>query len=93
MYYEYFNCCVCFCNMYCTYIFCVLFVYLLLLFCSCFVALCYFVFCSNFVALCYIYCFVCTSVVLLPGENPIAVRSSSCKIFCNEIFPAGIKSQ
>jgi hypothetical protein len=50
--------------MYCTYIFCVLFVYLLLLFCS------------YFVILCYVYSFVCTSVGLLPlGESPIAVRS------------------
>jgi hypothetical protein len=55
-----------FCNMYCTYIFCVLFVYLGLLFCSYFVVLCYF------------YCFVCTSVGLLPqGVSPIAVSNNN----------------
>jgi hypothetical protein len=33
-----------------------------------------FLFCSYFVILCYFYCFVCTSVGLLPpGGNPIAV--------------------
>ena len=45
--------------MYCTYIFCVLFVYLLLLFCSYFVVLCYF------------YCFVCTILGLLPPDKSL----------------------
>jgi hypothetical protein len=51
----------------CTYVFLVLFVYLLLLFCSYFVVLCYVVFC-------YFYYFVCTSVGLLPpAESAIVV--------------------
>jgi hypothetical protein len=54
--------------------FCVLFVYLSLLFCSYFVV--FFMFCIGFVViviLC-IFIFVCTSVGLLPpGESPIAV--------------------
>ena len=54
-------------------IFCVLFAYLSLLFCSYFVLLCYFDVFSCFVVLC-ISIFVCTSVKLLPpGESPIAV--------------------
>jgi hypothetical protein len=54
----------------CTYIYCVLFVYLYLLFCSYFVVLCFFV---VIVVLC-IFIFVCTSVGLLPpGETPTAV--------------------
>jgi hypothetical protein len=54
--------CVCFCN---TDIFCVLFVYLSLLFCSYFVVLCIFI-------------FVCTNVGLLPpGESPIAVSNNN----------------
>jgi hypothetical protein len=62
-YFMFSNVCVCVCvcvsscNMYCTYIFCVLFVYLFLLFCSYFVVLCYLLF------------FVCTAV----GESPIVV--------------------
>jgi hypothetical protein len=61
--------CVCFCN---TYIYCVLFVYLSLLFCSYFVVLCFVV----IVVLC-IFIFVCTSVELLPpGESPIAVSNN-----------------
>jgi hypothetical protein len=51
-----------FCDMYCTYIYCVLFVYLLRFFCSYFAVLCYFL------------RFVCTSMGLLrPDESPIAV--------------------
>ena len=84
--------CVSFSNMCCTYIFCVLFVYIyycfvvIFLFCSHFVALCYFVlfllFCSYFVVLCYFYCFVYTSVgVLPPGESPVAVSSSSSSMY------------
>jgi hypothetical protein len=52
--------------MHCAYIFCVLFVYLFLLFCSYFVVLCYF------------YCFVSTSAGLRPpSENPVAVRNNN----------------
>jgi hypothetical protein len=55
-----------------TYIFCVLFVYLSLLFCSYFVVLC---------VLCFVLCifiFVCTGAGLLPpGESPIAVSDNS----------------
>jgi hypothetical protein len=64
--------CVCFCN---TYIYCVLFVYLSLLFCSCFVVLCFLCF-VVIVVLC-IFIFVCTSVGLLPlGESPIAISKN-----------------
>jgi hypothetical protein len=59
--------------------FCVLFVYLSLLFCSYFVVLCFFMFCSCFVVivLC-IFIFVCTSVgLLLLGESPIAVSNNN----------------
>ena len=63
--------CVCFCN---TYIYCVLSVYLSLLFCSYFVVLCFFIF---VLVLC-IFIFVCTSVGLLPpGESPIAVSNNN----------------
>jgi hypothetical protein len=66
-----------------TYIYCVLFVYLSLLFCSNFVVLCFLCFVVFFVVIVVlsIFIFVCTSVGLLPlGERPSAVsRSSSNK--------------
>ena len=38
--------------------------------------------CSYFVVLCYFYCFVCTSVGLLPpGESPIAVTNNNINIY------------
>jgi hypothetical protein len=73
------NMCVCFCN---TYIYCVLFVYLSLLFCSYFVLrfLCFVVMC--------IFIFVCTSVGLLPpGESPIAVSKQAVMNAAKNRFP------
>ena len=59
-----------------TYIFCVLSVYLSLLFCSYFVVLFFLMLCSCFDVLCTF--FVCTSVGLLPPEeNPIAVSNNN----------------
>jgi hypothetical protein len=56
----------------------------LLLFCGDFVLLfcVILLFCSYFVVLCYFYCFVYTSVgVLPPGESPVAVSSSSSSMY------------
>jgi hypothetical protein len=65
-------------------VYCILFVYLSLFFCSYFVVLCFFMFCSCFVVilvLC-IFIFVCTSVGLLPpGESPIAVSNNNTRWF------------